>query len=468
MMMQTKELRATLASTAPLVLEHDFNRIPVRPAPVALQTKLAVNKPGDEYEQEADRVANAVMRAHTTHAVPEGNYGRSGGMRIQRKCSDCEEKILRQVDKQEDEDLSHGPQSGEPTVDYKLIPPGKHAVSGIEGGGGQSLPPPVRGFFEARFGHDFSQVRLHADNHAAKRARGLNARAYTVGNDIYFGSGQYTPGTYSGDQLLAHELTHTIQQGGGTSCAVREAQSGVDAIPLSSAPAGIQRKEEVLAPDVTPASPLERLLNGDSDGLTTPFVNGVQISDTGKLDDALPTPTGYAPGSAANSCKVGKAIDIKSQAKIIAASAPGPKGWMANAPYATVQQVLGVNNADCAALKGNLNIRMVAKIGNKEYAKLVRTAEGDHEKVVKDLHNKYLKPYHDLVNSKVGSDKDLKKCAEGLAKEFRDAEVPAINNWATDWTASIDKFDGPNGPHTSKASVAVTGKCNEVVVTISR
>ena len=230
----------------------------------------------------------------------------------------------------------------------------------------------------------------------------------------------------------------------------------------------IQRKEEVLAPDVTPANPLERLLNGESDGLTTPFVNGVQISDTGNLDDALPSRLGYAAGQAADTCKVSTPIDISSQAKIITASAPGPKGWTASAPYATVASVLGINHKDCAAKKGDINVRMVAKIGNKAYATLVRTAEGDHEGVVKDNHNKYLKPYHDLVNSKIGSNKDLGKCAKGLAGALRAKELEAIENWAKDWAASLAKWDQQGGPHTSSASVKVVGKCNEVEVTIAR
>ena len=77
---------------------------------------------------------------------------------------------------------------------------------------GQSLNPASRGFMESRFGHDFSQVRVHSDARAAESARAVNARAYTVGRDVVFGSGQYAPGSSTGQHLLAHELTHVIQQ----------------------------------------------------------------------------------------------------------------------------------------------------------------------------------------------------------------------------------------------------------------
>jgi hypothetical protein len=77
---------------------------------------------------------------------------------------------------------------------------------------GQALPESTRGFFEPRFGQDFSAVRVHHDEEAARSAQSIAARAYTTGRDIVFNQGQYAPDTLSGKQLLAHELTHVIQQ----------------------------------------------------------------------------------------------------------------------------------------------------------------------------------------------------------------------------------------------------------------
>jgi hypothetical protein len=79
-------------------------------------------------------------------------------------------------------------------------------------GGGQPLDPATRAFMEPRFGHDFSQVRIHTGSRAAKTAQALNARAFTVGRDIVFGAGQYALGASAGQRLLAHELTHVVQQ----------------------------------------------------------------------------------------------------------------------------------------------------------------------------------------------------------------------------------------------------------------
>src|SRR5262249_20278147 len=81
-------------------------------------------------------------------------------------------------------------------------------------GAGQPLDTLTRTFFEPRFGRDFGGVRIHTDTTAARSAAAVNARAYTVGDEVVFAAGQYAPGTVEGRRLLAHELTHTIQQSG--------------------------------------------------------------------------------------------------------------------------------------------------------------------------------------------------------------------------------------------------------------
>lgn len=82
-------------------------------------------------------------------------------------------------------------------------------------GSGQPLPESVRSFFEPRFGYDFGKVRVHSGEKAAEIARSVNAKAFTLGNDVVFGTGRYNSGT-EGRRLLAHELTHVIQQSGNT------------------------------------------------------------------------------------------------------------------------------------------------------------------------------------------------------------------------------------------------------------
>src|SRR5260370_31886905 len=96
-----------------------------------------------------------------------------------------------------------------PTRDARGVPPIVHEVLRSPG---QPLDAASRAFFEPRFGHDFSQVRLHTDAKAAESARAVTALAYTVGRDVVFGSEQFAPRTTEEQLLLAHELTHVVQQ----------------------------------------------------------------------------------------------------------------------------------------------------------------------------------------------------------------------------------------------------------------
>jgi hypothetical protein len=171
---------------------------------------MTINEPGDQYEQEADRLADAVMRMPDPHTTKRAAVGEQAqDVRIQRMCSECEVELHRQPMEEEEEETlrvkevaGHTPQA---------TPDVQSQVSVMQSGG-QPLPGSVRGFFEPRFGYDFSQVRVHTDARAADSARAINALAYTVGRDIVFGAGQYAPETASGQQLLAHELTHVIQK----------------------------------------------------------------------------------------------------------------------------------------------------------------------------------------------------------------------------------------------------------------
>ena len=173
-----------------------------------LQTKLAVNRPGDQFEQEADRVANQVM------GMPQlGSralmLGTSGAPQLHRKCgcggsseggglcSECAEK----------EELLRSPIGPSPVSE---APPLVHDVIRSQG---EPLDSATREFFEPRFGRDLSKVRVHRDVRAASSALSVNAIAYTVGRDVVFGAGQYSPTTSAGRHLIAHELTHVLQQG---------------------------------------------------------------------------------------------------------------------------------------------------------------------------------------------------------------------------------------------------------------
>jgi len=115
---------------------------------------------------------------------------------------------------------------------------------------GQPLDPAARTFFEPRFGHDFSRVRVHADSRAAQSAAAVNAVAYTLGNDLAFGAGQYAPSTEGGRRLLAHELAHVVQQAGATNAASSDLRVGA---PGDAAETEAERVAEAVTRAVAPS-----------------------------------------------------------------------------------------------------------------------------------------------------------------------------------------------------------------------
>ena len=217
-------------SPAPTIA-HNFSQVSVLP-------KLEVSQPHDPAEQEADRVADQIMR------MPEPiNTGqmvmRSLHETIHRKCAACgeEEDLMRKA--------SEAGEMGEGAIEQ---------VHRAVRSGGQPLDEATRNFMEPRFGHDFGQVRIHADSQASDSARGINARAYTLGQNVVFGSGQYAPGANAGKELLAHELTHVVQQTGGVPTAQRRPISPIfhNALPLTDKPHQVMREgTEDTAVDVT-------------------------------------------------------------------------------------------------------------------------------------------------------------------------------------------------------------------------
>ena len=177
---------------------------PVRPlangAGSAQQARLTVAPGNDEPEREATRSADRVVRAAASDAAASSEA--SSGSQVQRL------------------------PAANTASDAATAPP---QVNNVLRGSGQALDGATRNFMESRFGWDLGRVRVHADSTSAMAARSLGATAYTVGRDIVFDTGQYTPGTASGQRLLAHELTHVLQQQSGGHRVQRQKKPEFDA-----------------------------------------------------------------------------------------------------------------------------------------------------------------------------------------------------------------------------------------------
>ncbi|MCB0397537.1 MAG: DUF4157 domain-containing protein [Flavobacteriales bacterium] len=251
------------------------------------QAKLKIGSPGDKYEREADAMADRVlsMPSAPVHAAPANPGIQREAMdeeesmqmkpmeedemmqmkcaeceaedkmmqrqpiedeeeMMQMKCAECEDEGMQmQVQRKgEDEELMQQKESlpgtsKSPTA-IQRSPDGSHTASpavtdkiASSKGSGQSMDRATQGEMGSKMGADFSQVRIHNDQQAADMSQQLGARAFTVGTDIYFNQGQYSPSSNQGKHLLAHELTHTIQQKGLQRKMIQKADFDVDGLP---------------------------------------------------------------------------------------------------------------------------------------------------------------------------------------------------------------------------------------------
>lgn len=164
-----------------------------------IQAKLMLSSAGDKYEREADRMAQRVTEMPDPGGKREA-AGAQAPLQAGEPAGGKEEAAAGQlIQRRPGGGLEAGPE-----LESRL---------NSSQGGSRPLQEEARSFMEPRFNADFSKVRIHTGSEAGKLSSDMNARAFTRGRDIYFRSGEYNPGTPAGRQLLAHELTHTLQQG---------------------------------------------------------------------------------------------------------------------------------------------------------------------------------------------------------------------------------------------------------------
>jgi hypothetical protein len=200
---------------------------------VPVQPKLAVTRPDDPLEHEADRIAERVLALQDGMPCPGGapcvTPARGLSRVVARQADEMDEALtdgdevaddmddvgdVEEIDDAEEIDDSEPDVSGMPKREPGLSNDRLPRVS-LPRGAGSPLPVDARAFFEPRFGRDLGVVRVHTDAEAASSARRLNARAYTVGSEIYFAAQRFDPGSGEGRALLAHELVHVLQQDAG-------------------------------------------------------------------------------------------------------------------------------------------------------------------------------------------------------------------------------------------------------------
>ncbi len=196
----------------------DFN---ISSPPPLIQPKLAIGAPGDKYEQEADRVAQQVVQRLNAPQV-----GRPGP----------EASVQRQTP--EDEELQMKPMlqmRGNARAGGQASPDLEYAINQARGGG-QSLDTGLQRSMGQAIGANFSGVRVHTDAQADQLNRSIQAKAFTTGQNVFFRQGAYQPGSRGGQELLAHELTHVVQQGAASRLAQRSEDKETSDITANDQP----------------------------------------------------------------------------------------------------------------------------------------------------------------------------------------------------------------------------------------
>ena len=261
-------------ASALLALQQTHGNRYVQRMVTGIQAKLKVGQPGDKYEQEADRVAEQVMQMPEPQVQrqvepeeeeeeeliqamqAEREFGEEEGARqisttvaqlkrfivgspgdaYEREADHVADEVIQRATKDTLTEL-YRPEINAPST--TTLPPIQRVSNhpqpstvdlNLNQSGGQPLERQVRRNMESRFGYDFKNVRVHTDARSHWLARSLNARAFTVGNTIVFNSGEYNPHSQRGFHLLAHELTHVLQQNPDRSPVVQQHVTGQEQV----------------------------------------------------------------------------------------------------------------------------------------------------------------------------------------------------------------------------------------------
>jgi hypothetical protein len=433
---------------------HDFNRISVHSdPPLTTRVPLRVNTPGDIHEQQADDFAEAVMRAPDPGAMP-------------------------QLDQRHLPEASHS--------DGMIAPP---AVQSIPGRTGEPLDASTRAFMEPRFGSDFGDVRLHTDAVAADSARSIDALAYTVGRNVVFSAGRYSPGTAAGRSLLAHELAHVVQQRG-------------------SAPM-VQRAVTYPTPSITLENPIHRTLRNEASlALTTPTVNGAVLTggipgataiikraftptgvrtitppavpttgsgttrDAGPTPDAGPSPdAGVSPDAGTGSGGAGgggtttdcafRDFDVKVSAQLILPTAPGGSKW---GPIRIDATALARGAPAVCSGKTNIPVIMKGKPDTATFYAKIKANEQEHVSDLTSASNTFLVPHYRAIMALRGSGQDAAACRTDLETKLGAIPDTRITDFLAKVVADIQLRDTPGG-HPTVAAVDIKDSCGRIEIT---
>jgi hypothetical protein len=398
--------------------------------PGGIHAKLPISQPGDESEQEADRIAEMVMQV-SVHQLPRSCSFDGGSLKHQTEHTPHHALRL---------------QTEQPEPGDTQQPDGSAIVNEVLASPGHALDPAARTFMELRFGCDFGHVRVHHDGKAAESAKSIRALAYTNGHDIVFSNGQYNPNTQAGRRLLAHELVHTMQQGDHV----------------------LRRKIDFTEPKPALSDPIPIVIGGRNIlGNTLPVFNGNPLPENAIKKEyketifqvLLPLTYRFSNVQDGKSCKVDPdQFNINVSANVRAITEPKDEKWSGVYPISN----LSSPPTECQKRTGNIEIDLQGKPTSMALYKKVLTHENEHIKDLKRVSNDKLKPYHDFLLGLTGIGKNDRECAENIVKQTEKKGAQAANDFVDEWLDSVQVYDKPGGTHHSKFISKVNAACTQI------
>ncbi|MCE8425224.1 MAG: DUF4157 domain-containing protein [Candidatus Methanoperedens sp.] len=436
----------------------------------ALQAKFKIGQPGDVYEQEADRVAEQVMR------MPD--VSKAKDTRVQRKCPKCLKGLSGLLGKDiKDEKL----QAKEIQPETPEVTSNMDSNINALRSGGQPLPESVSAFFEPRFGHDFSQVRVHSGRAAEQSARDVNANAYTVEHNIVFGAGQFVPGTQEGRRLIAHELTHVVQQTGSDGIRVGQINEKHGLYAISKNHLGkIRRKVNYVRPDIVYTDPVTTVLDNPHLALTTPVINGQPLPPPvihNKVPDYRDAANIIFPLfgqlyidniSGKSMCKV-KEPEVNCSSQISIIQKPVSNVWQGSTPGTRFK----THSAACENVS-NVTVYIKGKSGDNAitvYNKVLAN-EMEHDADFNKCAKKHFEPYIIFLNKynkQVSGDKKTedKECMDDFTAYVGNKDALMIQAFISELTRLVSSRDKRGGAHFFSPDIIVDGKdCFTIVIKI--
>jgi hypothetical protein len=391
---------------------------------------------------------------------------------IQRKCASCEqeEKVQRQPEekkeddkklmrveekKEEDKKLQREPEKKEEDKKLQKKEAGSSTAStanvstyiGSLQGKGNMLSPVTNQFFSSRIGYDFSKVRVHTDKEAAESAKSVNAKAYTIGNNIVFNEGQFNTESQEGKKLLAHELTHVVQQKGRENELDRTVNWGQ---PNS------QKRDPI---------PVALASGNSTLGKTYIKINGQRVD--GKAAIMKPIWEAFEKATLQYNSETKKCVinlqdvNLTISADLIVLTDPVNDRWTGNYAGGLLD-----SSSECAKL-GTVNVQLLSTpSGGAALQAQVAADENEHCQDLMRLSKTHIEAFYNHLSSLTKDSTNGNDCVKWFQEEVRDKNNKMVVTFADEWVAAVDKHDNRStGTHNRKARTNVTD-CKLITITV--